>query len=111
MDHRNLHIRLEHTLRRVQWDSLGGSEYFLVGDGETFDLEQVQSALNKHFTAETVLASPSRHEALVLERASAAEIVANHAMRAGAITVFDHDLSKFMQFTKIGVARRGQLAS
>ena len=111
MDPRNLHIRLEHALRSVQWDCPGGNEYFLVGDGDQFYFDVIQSALDRHFPSEAIWSSPSRHEAILLERASASETIALHVKRTGSFTVFDEDLHKFMQFTKTGVARQGKLAS
>ena len=109
MDPRNLHIQFEHIVRAVHWDCPNGNEYFLVGDGEQFYLDRLQAALDQHFSSDTLWASPSRHEAIMLERASAAAIVAQHVTRAGSFTVFDSDLRRFMQFTKTGVARQGVL--
>ena len=111
MDPRNLHIRFEHVLRSVVWDCASGNEYFLVGDGEQFYLDQLQAALDEHFSAETVLASPSRHEAIVIERSSVSGAIASHVKSLGTFTVFDQDLHTFMQFSKTGVARKGQAAS
>ena len=111
MDPRNLHIRFDHLSRSIQWDCPNGNEYFLVGDGEHFYLDRLQTALDLHFPVETILASPSRHEAILLERSSAASAIAQHVQRTGSLTVFDHDLQRFMQFTKTGVARQGYVAS
>ncbi len=109
MDPRILHIQFDLAVRSVQWDCPDGSEYFLVGDGEHFYLDRLQAALNRHFSSEVILASPSRHEAIVFERASASAIIAEHVARAGSLTVFDPDLGRFIQFTKMGVARQGVL--
>jgi len=109
MDPRNLHIQFEHTVRSVQWDCPNGNEYFLVGDGEQFYLDRLQVALDRHFSSDTIWASPSRHEAIVLERASASAAIAQHVARIGSFTVFDPDLRKFLQLTKTGVARQGVL--
>ena len=111
MDPRNLHIQFEHVVGSVNWTRPNKHEYFLIGDGETFDLEHIQAALDGHFETDVVLASPSRHEAIVLERSSASFTIAQHVMRIGSITVFDSDLSKFMQFLKTGVARQGVAAT
>ena len=109
MDPRNLHIQFEHSVRAVQWDSPGGNEYFLIGDGAQFYFERMQAALDKHFPSAVILASPSRHEAVLFERASAAETIARHISRTGSLTVFDEQMTTFMQFTKTGVARQGVL--
>ena len=109
MDPRNLNIQFEHAVRSVQWDCPNGNEYFLVGDGDQFYLDRLQAALDRHFSSETIWASPSRHEAIVLERASASATIAQHVTRAGSLTVFDPDLRRFIQVTKTGVARQGTL--
>ena len=111
IDPRNLHIRAEHLVRSVTWDCPNGNEYFLVGDGDQFYIDRMQAALDQHFPYDTILASPSRHEAIVLERASASETIAQHVNRIGSFTVFDENICRFMQITKTGVARRGLVAS
>ncbi len=109
MDPRNLHIQYEHAVRSVQWDCSDGNEYFLVGDGEQFYFDRLQAALDQYFPSESIWASPSRHEAIVLERATAAATIAQHVSRAGSFTVFDPDVRRFMQLTNTGVARQGVL--
>jgi hypothetical protein len=111
MDPRNLHIRFEHAERSVQWDCPNGNEYFLVGDGDQFYLDRLQTALDQHFTSDTIWASPSRHEAILLERASASKTIGQHVKRTGSLTVFDPHMCRFMQFTNTGVARQGHVAS
>ena len=111
MDPRNLHIQLDHVIKHVQWEPQDGNEYFLIGDGEQFYLDRMQSALDQHFSSELILASPSRHEVILLERPSAAGTIAQHIQRLGSFTVFDHGLHTFMQFTRTGVARMGRVAS
>jgi len=107
MDPRNLYIQIERAVRSVQWDTSDGNEYFLVGDGEQFYLDRLQAVLDGHFLSETVWASPSRHEAIVFERRSASASIAEHVARAGTLTLFDPDLRRFVQISKIGVARQG----
>lgn len=109
MDPRNLHIQFKHASRSVQWDCPNGNEYFLVGDGEQFYLDRLQTALDRHFSSDTIWASPSRHEAIAIERASASATIAQHVTHTGSFTVFDSELRRFMQFTKTGVARQGAL--
>ena len=111
MDPRTLHIRSTHAAKTIQWDRPNGNEYFLIGDGEQFYLDRFQTALDQHFSSETILASPSRHEAIVLERSSAAGTIVQHVQRLGFFAVFDQDLQNFMEFTKLGVARQVVVAS
>ena len=105
MDPRTFHIQFVHALRLVQWDRPNGAEYFLVGDGDQFFPDRLQEALDRHFDTASIWASLSRHEAILLERASAASSLARHTADKGSLTVVDVDLTRFMQIHAMGAAR------
>ena len=109
MDPRTFHIQLQHSLPSVEWIRSNGDEYFLVGDGEQFYLDTLQAALDRHFPADAIWASPSRHEAILMERASAAASIARQMAGTQSLTVTDGGLTRFMQITSIGAARCGAL--
>lgn len=107
MDSRVLHIAMERALRTVAWDNSGQSEYMLVGDGLSIDVDQLQLLINERFEAQVLWLSTSKHAACSFLRETAAKKLAAIVSAARAVTLCDEKINRFLQINPIGVARTG----
>lgn len=107
LDSKKVYIACHHYLKLVNWRSVDGSEWIYVGDGTSLEGSILDDFVKSFF-------GDDEGVYIVVNRSTVhqtnAQTVASHIFRKREFfdfTVCDQGYSRFLQVSKIGVARRG----